>query len=162
MEHIIALVKFLLSVEPEKRKDFIPVIPFALIDIFAGFYILVIAKREWFLELDAINILLIALLISLTPIIMILMYFAGDTERSALTNICIATVVDALCWMLTAIMYIFIYTANAEYIKLQFASEFVSKLCTISILYAISFWLMTLVLNGVNKKTKIQKVNKKK
>ncbi len=86
----------------------------------------------------------------------------GDTERSALTNICIATVVDALCWMLTAIMYIFICTANAVYIKLQFAFEFVSKLCTISILYAISFWLMTLVLNGVNKKTKIQKVNKKK
>ena len=87
MEHIIALVKFLLSVEPEKRKDFILVIPFALIDIFAGFYIPVIAKKEWFLKLDAINILLIALLISLTPIKIILMYFAGNTERSALCNI---------------------------------------------------------------------------
>ena len=152
MEHIIALVKFLLSLEPEKRKDFIPVIPFALIDILAGFYMLVIVKREWFLELDALNISLIALLISFTPIIIILMHFAGDTERSALTNICIATVVDALCWMLTAIMYIFLCTANAVYFKLQFGSEFVSKLCTISILYAISFRFMTFALYGVNNK----------
>ena len=160
MDKFDKIIDLVLKMSTQSRSKAILSICFAVIDVSAGFYVLLAVNWHWIFELDLSKIILLALLISLAPLILLIIYFLGGDDTSIDKKVYSVMIADMICWSWTGCIYLLLNVFYRYQLYSVHGNSISERLLTIAGLYFVSFVVLTVMIK-VGKNTKSQALSNK-
>ena len=160
MDKFDKIIDFVLKMSTENKNKAFLSICFTIIDISAGFYVLLAVNWHWIFELDMCKIVLLAFLISLAPLIFLIIYFLGGDDVSIDKKLYSIMIADMICWMWTGCIYLFLKVFYRYQLCRVYGNSISERLLTITGLYFVSFIVLIAIIK-IGKNAKSQALSNK-
>lgn len=155
MDKFDKIIDIVLKMSTQNKNKAILSTCFAIIDISAGFYVLLAVNWHWIFELDMSKIILLAFLISLAPLIFLIIYFLGSDDANIDKKMYSVMIADMICWTWTGCIYLLLNVFYRSQLCSMHGDSISERLLTITGLYFVSFIVLISMLK-VGKNTKSQ------